>query len=202
MTATISTPFRFFRGCLADFRRDHSGIAATEFAVVVPLMLLLFFGVVEFSTGVAVDRKVTIVAHTLSDLVSQNPTVDDTKFTGFFAAGNQVMSQYAQPPYSASTLHSTISELYIDPNAHTAKVQWSKGYAVRSVGSTVTIPTALKVDGTYLIFSEVSYLYTPTVGYVMAPAGVNLSDVSYSRPRQSPSTAPCVLYNTSSCPTN
>ena len=33
----------------------------------------------------------------------------------------------------------------------------------------VTIPTALKVDGTYLIFSEVSYLYTPTIGYVMAP---------------------------------
>jgi len=62
----------------------------------------------------------------------------------------------------------------------------------------VTIPTALKVDSTYLIFSEVSYLYTPTVGYVMAPSGVNLSDVSYTRPRQSS----CVLYGTSVCPTN
>ena len=131
-------------------------------------MLVLFFGVVEFSTGVAVDRKVTLVARTLSDLVSQNTSVTDTQFTNFFTAGTQVMSQYAQSPYSASTLHSTISELYVDPNTHTAKVQWSKGYAVRATGSTVTIPTALKVDSTYLIFSEVSYLYTPTVGYVMA----------------------------------
>ena len=198
MRETISAPLRICRQCLADFRRDRSGIAATEFAVVVPLMLVLFFGVVEFSTGVAVDRKVTIVARTLSDLVSQNTSVTDTQFTNFFNAGNQVMSQYALPPYSASTLHSTISELYVDPNTHTAKVQWSKGYAIRATGSTVTIPTALKVDGTYLIFSEVSYLYTPTVGYVMASSGVNLSDVSYTRPRQSS----CVLYNTTVCPTN
>ena len=198
MRAAISTPFRLCRQRLAGFWRDRSGFAATEFAVIVPLMLLLFFGVVEFSTGVAVDRKVTIVARTLSDLVSQNKTVTDTQFTNFFNAGTQVMSQYALPPYSASTLHSTISELYVDPNAHIAKVQWSKGDAVRATGSTVTIPTALAVDGTYLIFSEVSYLYTPTVGYVMGRSGVNLSDVAYTRPRQST----CVLYNTTLCPTN
>jgi Flp pilus assembly protein TadG len=190
MKAAISTPFRIFWRRLAEFRRDRSGIAATEFAVVVPLMLVLFFGAVEFSTGVAVDRKVTLVARTLADLVSQNPSVTDTQFTNFFNAGTQVMSQYTLPPYSASTLHSTISELYVDPNSHNAKVQWSKGYAVRSIGSNVTIPTALKVDGTYLIFSEVSYLYTPTVGYVMAKAGINLSNLAYTRPRQSL----CVAY--------
>ncbi len=198
MKAAISTRLRTCRQRLADFRRDHSGIAATEFAVIVPLMLVLFFGVVEFSTGVAVDRKVTLVARTLSDLVSQNTSVTDAQFTNFFNAGTAVMSQFAVAPYSASTLHATISELYVDPNTHTAKVQWSKGYAVRSTGSVVTIPTALAVDGTYLIFSEVSYLYTPTVGYVMSHSGVNLSDVSYTRPRQSS----CVLYNGTVCPTN
>lgn len=201
MRVTISTPFRICRQRLVDLWRDRRGIAATEFAVIVPLMLVLFFGVVEFSTGVAVDRKVTLVARTLSDLVSQNQTVATSDFTGIFTAGTLVMSQYAQSPYSASTLHATISELYVDPNTHTAKVQWSTGYAARPTSQVVTIPAALSVDGTYLIFSEVSYLYTPTVGYVMAPSGVNLADVSYTRPRQSL----CVLYNAvanSPCPTN
>ena len=64
--------------------------------------------------------------------------------------------------------------------------------------STVPIPTALKVAGTYLIYSEVSYLYTPTIGYVMAKAGITLSDFTYTRPRQST----CVLYNTTVCPTS
>ena len=131
----------------------------------------------------------------------RNTTVTTAQVNGYIGFGTLVMSQYAVAPYSASTLHSTVSELFVDPNTHTAKVQWSVGYAVRATGSVVTIPTALKVDGTYLIFSEASYLYTPTIGYVMAPSGVNLADVSYTRPRQSL----CVLYNqvaNTPCPTN
>src|ERR1700755_649992 len=115
MRTAISTPVRLCRQRLVVLWRNRSGVAATEFAVIVPLMLVLFFGVVEFSTAVAVDRKVTIVARTLSDLVSQNTAVTDAQFTNFFNAGNAVMSQYALPPYSAATLHSTISELFVDP---------------------------------------------------------------------------------------
>ena len=68
-----------------------------------------------------------------------------------------------------------------------ASSRWEQ--ATRS-SSIVTIPAALAVDGTYLIFSEVSYLYTPTIGYVMAKTGVTLSDTAYTRPRQST----CVFY--------
>ena len=141
------------------------------------------------------------MARTVSDLISQNTTVTTSQVTGFLGFGVPVMSQYAIAPYSSSTLHSTVSELYIDPNSLVARVQWSQGYAARATSSTVTIPSALAVAGTYLIFSEVSYLYTPTIGYVMAPSGVNLADVSYTRPRQSL----CVLYNqvaNTACPTN
>ena len=57
--------------------------------------------------------------------------------------------------------------------------------------------TALQVGGSYLIYAEVSYKYVPVVGYVMAKAGINLSDFTYTRPRQSS----CVMYNTTVCTT-
>jgi Flp pilus assembly protein TadG len=175
-----------------DLLQDRRGIAATEFAVIVPIMLVMFFGTVEFSSGVAVDRKVTLMARTLSDLTSQSLSVDDPTMTGFFAASGAIMT-----PYSSAPTLSTVSELYVDPATLTAKVQWSKGSAARALNSTVTIPTALQVADTYLIFSEVSYRYVPTIGYVMAKAGVNLSDVAYTRPRQSR----CVLYSPATvCP--
>ena len=60
-----------------DLPGDRRGVAAIEFAMIVPLMLVLFFGTVEFSSGVAVDRKVTLMARTLSDLTSQNISVTD-----------------------------------------------------------------------------------------------------------------------------
>ena len=182
----ISIMLSRVRSRATEMAADCRGIAATEFAVIVPIMLVMFFGTVEFSSGVAVDRKVTLMARTLSDLTSQSTSVADTDMTNFFAASGAIMT-----PYSSTPTKATISELYVDPSTLKARVQWSKGTSPRAVSSTVTIPSQLAVAGTYLIFSEVSYLYVPTVGYVMAKAGINLSDVAYTRPRQST----CVFYS-------
>jgi Flp pilus assembly protein TadG len=182
----------------ADLIEDCRGIAATEFAFILPIMLVLFFGTVEFSSGIAVDRKVTLMARTLADLTSQTLSVANSDLTNFFNASNAIMT-----PYSGTPTKATISELYVDPKTLQARVQWSQGSVPRTTSSPVTIPTALAVGGTYLIFSEVSYLYVPAVGYVMAKAGITLHDVAYTRPRQSL----CVFYPTTSplptsCPTS
>jgi Flp pilus assembly protein TadG len=187
------------RRSLAGLLRDPSAIAATEFAVIVPVMLVMFFGTVEFSSGLAVDRKVTLVARTLSDLTSQSAAaVDDTYLKNVFTASIATLA-----PYSATPTQAQLSEIYVDSN-QVAKIQWSKaatiasgatqatlGASSRNAGDTITLPPQLLTKQTYLIFSEVSYLYTPTVGYVMGSSGVTLSDTSYTRPRQ----VPCVIYN-------
>ena len=167
-----------------EFLADGTGLAATEFAVVVPLMLVMFFGTVEFSSAVAIDRKVTLMARTLSDLTSQSTSVADSDMTNFFAASTGILT-----PYDSAPVSSTITELYVD-STQTAHVQWSKGSAPRTQKSVVTIPTTLAIANTYLIFSEVSYLYTPSIGYVLKGA-ITLSDVAYTRPRQST----CVYYS-------
>jgi Flp pilus assembly protein TadG len=192
---------------VASLLRDRSGVAATEFAVIVPIMLVMFFGTVEFSSGVAVDRKVTLVARTLSDLTSQSAVaVNDAYLQNVFTASIAILT-----PYSPTPTKATLSEIYVDSNK-IAKIQWSKAATIasgatqatltassRNAGDIITLPPALLVKQTYLIFSEVSYLYTPTVGYVMAKAGVTLSDVAYTRPRQ----VTCVIYITvpAGCPT-
>jgi len=159
------------RRSVHDLSGDNSGIAAVEFAMVVPLMLVLFFGTVEFSSALAIDRKVTIMSRTLSDLTSQNISITDAQLTNIFNAGTGIMT-----PYSSSPVNSTITELYVDPATKVARVQWSKGAAPRGAGSTVAIPAALQVGGSYLIYSEVSYKYVPSIGYVMAKGGITMSD--------------------------
>jgi Flp pilus assembly protein TadG len=181
--------------------RDRSGIAATEFAVIVPIMLVMFFGTVEFSSAVAIDRKVTLMARTLANLTSQGLSVNNTTLTGYFNASNAIMTPYSGPLYPAP--NTTVSELYIDPATGAARVQWSQGSQPRTVGTPVAIPASLIsldaqgkiIPQQYLIFSEVNFLYTPTVGYVMT-SGVSLSDVAYTRPRQSI----CVFYPATPAP--
>jgi Flp pilus assembly protein TadG len=176
---------------------DRGGVAAIEFAMIVPIMLVLFFGTVEFSSAVAVDRKVSLTARALSDLTSQSNSVADTDLANFFAATCGIMYPYAGSPCTSSNnpTKAVISELYVDPSTLQARVQWSRSYqggVARAVDSIVTtVPPALLVGGTWLIFSEVSFRYTPAVGYVMAKAGINLSDVAYTRPRVNN----CVYYS-------
>ncbi|ABE61288.1 TadE-like protein [Nitrobacter hamburgensis X14] len=204
----MSSIWSCIRVSAAAMRRDSRGVAAIEFAMIVPLMLVMLFGTIDVSSGVAVKRKVTLVARTLSDLTSQSKVVGDADITNFLAASYGIMW-----PYPSAPVQATISELYIDPATSVARVQWSQGSSPRGVGSTVSISSDLigkdssdkTLPGQYLIYSEVSYLYQPIVGYVMAKAGVTLSDTAYTRPRQSM----CVTYPTPPagtpfppCPTN
>jgi hypothetical protein len=51
-----------------------------------------------------------------------------------------------------------VSELYVDPATLQAR-QWSKAYQGGAARTVVTsVPSALLVGNTYLVFSEVSFL--------------------------------------------
>ncbi len=176
----------------AAFFANTSGVSAIEFALTVPIMLVLFFGTVEISNGVAVYRKVSLMAHTLSDLTSQSLSVQDSDLTNFFNASTGIMTPYNGP------ISQTITEIWINSSLQ-ARVQWSKGTGAVNPGTVVTVPSSIATANSYVIYSTVSYSYVPSVGYVMATSGVTLSDFAYTRPRQSK----CVLYNTqTACPTS
>src|ERR1700694_3827661 len=117
---TTSRTWLRARRSLRNLARDNSGIAATEFAVIVPIMLVMFFGTVELSSGLAVDRKVTLVARTLSDLTSQSAAPwDDSYLQNVFTASIATLA-----PYSAAPTQAQLSEIYVDSN-QVAKIKWS-----------------------------------------------------------------------------
>lgn len=163
----------------ASFVADTRGVSAVEFAMILPLMLSLYIGSIEVSNGVATSRKLGATARTLADLVSQSTTVTNADMTNIFSASSAVMT-----PYPETTLTAVVTAVNIDANG-VAKVAWSDGKntAARSVNSAVTLPAALAVPNTQLIWSELKYTYTPAIGYVVT-GNINLSEQSFVRPRQ------------------
>ena len=90
-------------------------------------------------------------------------------------------------PYDATKLKVVVSQVTID-GVGNATIAWSDTLngTVHAVGSSVTLPSALKIANTSLIWSEVTYSYKPTIGYVVTGT-LNLSDQIYMRPRLSDS---------------
>ena len=193
-----------------DLSKDQSGLAAIEFAMIFPMMVAMCYGVIEFSSAIAVDRKATQVARMLSDLTSQSVSVADADLKNFGEAAKAVMT-----PYPVAPLESSVTQVYVDKVTGVARVQWSKGLTISATGlvsiaataphnkgDVVALPAGLTKDdgkGNYVIWSEVKYTYTPAIGYMMSKTGITFNDASFTRPRLTL----CVIYPTGSsaaCP--
>jgi Flp pilus assembly protein TadG len=177
------TSFASGSGCsrvLARFSQDRRGVSAVEFALLLPLMVTLYLGSVEISDGVGIDRKVTLVSRTVADLASQVSSINNSDMTNLLTASSAVVA-----PYDASKLKVVVTAVSVD-NTGVAKVTWSDtlGGTARTVGSVITLPTALNINNSQLILSEVTYDYKPAIGYVITGT-LTLADKIYMRPRLS-----------------
>jgi Flp pilus assembly protein TadG len=171
---------RRLTGTFAHFARERRGLAALEFAMLLPVMLTLYLGSYEVTTGVAVQRKVTLTARALADLSSQFTSIADSDMSNILNAASDIIA-----PYASANLQAVVSELSVNAQG-LASVVWSNtlnGTAL-TVGQSVTIPTSFAVPNTYLILGQASYSYNPTYGYVVTGT-LTLSDQIYMTPRQS-----------------
>jgi Flp pilus assembly protein TadG len=90
-------------GCARDlshrWRGDSRGIAAVEFAFIVPIMLVMFIGAVELSQAITVDRRVTQVASSTADLVARKETsINNGEITDILRIGGFILAPFDQSP--------------------------------------------------------------------------------------------------------
>jgi Flp pilus assembly protein TadG len=167
---------------LRGFAGDRRGASAVEFALLLPVMIALYISSVEISEAVSINRKVTLIAHTVADLVAQTavPLAPADVSNCLAAAGVVAM------PYSTTDMTVVVSQVVINPNG-TAQIDWSQSTpsnAAYAPGTTVTVPSAFVNPNatTYLILGQTSYAYAPQLGYAITGT-LTLSDQIYLTPR-------------------
>jgi Flp pilus assembly protein TadG len=165
---------------LNGFLEDCQGLSAVEFGLVLPFMLTLYLGSVEISNGIAAGRKVSLTARTVADLAARMTTIHNVDVNNILKASSAVIA-----PYSASNLKVTVSEVSMDSKGN-ATITWSDTLngTAHTVGQSATVPSALAVPNTSLIWGEVQYPYNPVFGYVLTGT-LTLKDQMYMAPRLS-----------------
>jgi Flp pilus assembly protein TadG len=178
MTSAPTCPDMLSR--LRGFARGQDGMAAVEFAVILPFMLVVYIGGVEIGDGVAVDRKVAITTRAVADLASRYTKITDIDMNNILGASATIIA-----PYASSPLAVTVSGVTVD-NKGNATIDWSNTLngTAHAKGAAVTLPGTLATSGTYYVWGEVQYAYTPTLGYVMTGTW-NLSNQIFMSPRES-----------------
>ncbi|TPN02686.1 pilus assembly protein [Mesorhizobium sp. B2-3-3] len=191
------------RSKAVGFWSNRRGVAAVEFALIVPILLILYFMTMEASQAIETSKKVSRIGSMVADLVTQQPTIVKADLDAIMQIGTSTIQ-----PYNRSTPNITITAIQVTTDTPPkVLVVWSRKVAngVNSVGATAgsatTVPTTLKVAGTFLIRVDSTLGYQPIIswtadtqqklGLTAALAnGISMGETYYLRPRRS-LTIPC-----------
>jgi len=164
-----------FTSGIKRFLADHRGVAASEFAMIVPLLILLLFGIAEVGNALLLDRKVTSAAQTAADLVAQQKTVSDVDIANIFTAIDSIIS-----PYSAANAAYNLSSVVADEDG-AVSIDWQERRGGLDIEE-FDIPVGLLSENDSVIVATITYVYTPLFGDLII-GGFMISDTAYLRPR-------------------
>jgi Flp pilus assembly protein TadG len=179
------TQMNFLAPAIRRFRSDKRGVSAVEFALILPVMLLLYAGTVEISEALSVDRKVNQLSATVGDLVAQRMTMNTTEINNIFDAATAIME-----PYDTSEVAILVMTVDIAANGGQT-VGWARAKydTAPSAGSAspIVIPEEVAVPETQVVVARVRYEFeSPFSGFMSSITGqtsYSLEHVFMLRPR-------------------
>jgi Flp pilus assembly protein TadG len=179
-----------------QFAGSVRGVAAVEFAVVLPVLLLLLLATFDAGNAIVVYMKVRSATFTLAAITNQynngSDPIQATDMTAITSATSAVLA-----PFSSAPTVATITQIKAT-SASSATVSWSyslNGTAYTQGSPWTRLPSQLTSSNScnsypcYLIFAEVQYTFTPSFGYFIT-GSLSLYDNLYVAPRSST----CVAY--------
>lgn len=183
---------------LVAFRDNRRAVAAVEFALMVPVMMTVWVGMVVSTDAMTADKKVSTLTRTLADMTTQMVAVSQTDMDSIFQATEAVL--WPQP---AQAMGMRIISYDID-GAGKVFVDWSavptnstlRGTFSAMARCTVvtTLPAGLVIARTSIVMAEVTMDYKASVATAivdelfknsMTGGALPLGDKLYMRPRQS-----------------
>jgi TadE-like protein len=170
-----------------NFLKAEGGIAAIEMAFILPLMLFLYFGLIDLTSLVSFNRKVTAVASATADLVGQNRnSVLKTDIVDYFKVAGMIMkptpdSLVKVRVFGYRKVGTAVNKMWTVDNG--------KGLACSTEPSTTAL-LGLMVAGNDLVVAQTCMKFEPYIGTflgekIVSKTNFDVEQVITVRPRSS-----------------
>lgn len=113
------------RSILMAFGKDSKGIAAIEFGLVLPVIVMILMGFIALYDGMSGSRSIDHGASTIVDLVTRQNEMDDEKFDLLFATSQSLIGKYSDGDNYIVTITS-VENVFDSSADSTLSVGWSK----------------------------------------------------------------------------
>lgn len=177
------------------FRRDRSGVAAVEFAFLMPVLLCIYFGSVELMQAIDTNRKLSRASAQIADLVSQSINYTKSDIDAIMNIGEATLKPYNR---SKPDIRITAVQMSNDANPKST-VLWKRNRIGGSFSGskasteTVDVPATFKIKGQVVIKVEMDMKYNLMLSWNGDSAsnygvagffnGIPMKETYYFRPR-------------------
>jgi Flp pilus assembly protein TadG len=161
---------------LRRFGGDSRGVSAVEFALIAPVLIVLYFALAEFCQGYMAQKRMGHAGSQVADIVAQSVTLTRDQIADIFAIGGLIMA-----PFPSDSLSMRVSHITRDTHG-VARVDWSRGQGMGVRSGVVAVPAGLIDNGESIIMSESIYDYASPVGKLL-PGTTEFNNTYYLRPR-------------------
>lgn len=156
------------------------GVVAIEFALILPVMVVMLTGLIELSYLMMAERRVSGAAHSTADLIAQATDLNTSDLNDLFTAAALVMA-----PFDTADLKIGVSSVRFDDTTGNPSEDWNGAYNAGSVSNPTTLATGMGEAGSSVIIVTASYTYTPVLNAVLS-GPYTLSETAITRPRYLP----------------
>lgn len=162
------------------FLRDRRGVAAVEFALIAPILILIYMGMAEVTMALMADRRAGHATAVVADLIAQDTLTTSDEIDDIFAIAEEILT-----PFSASGMKIRATAVQADA-AGVPKVLWShgKGFSAYAKGATVSnLPEDFLEPHDVIVLSEMTYTFDSAVKYAL-PNAMEFDQRYMLRPRK------------------
>lgn len=164
-------------GRLKSFVKQRQAVAAVEFALIAPMMAMLWVGIIEASQFHLVGRKATIATQSAADLVAQRLSVTEDALRDI---GSAMIAIFA--PFPPDSMSYEIASVVAD-SAGAVSVAWRVTRGSVQGGGVVppaAIPLVSQSDSVVVV--TVNYPYTPVLDLLFGQ--LLIEEQAFARPRR------------------
>jgi Flp pilus assembly protein TadG len=172
------------RSLCLRFAGDREGVGAIEFAILFPILVMLYVGAFEITVGLSVSKRAARSAAAVADIVTQQQSVSPTWLADMPSVAASMFA-----PFSTSSMKMKITGIAIDGSANpTVKWSWAQDNSrPYTTNSAVAVPADLKKANTFLVRTELTvpfqlFLFAPNL--LPNQSTITISRTYYYRQRQ------------------
>ncbi len=150
-------------------KQNQQGVAAIEFALILPLLMTLSLGGFELSRLLLVNQKVDRIAYTVSDVVTQSTSLTRAQLDVIFTVAGQIMEPFTFDSNALIIVNSVYKQDETSP-----KVRWrysgggtlARMSKIGALNQAAQLPIGFDLnERENIIISEIFYRYEPLFSF-------------------------------------